>query len=58
MLIGFSVSYLWIAAGAALGGMARYWCYGAAARWLGPLFPWGTLVVNVAGSAFIGCFAT
>lgn len=52
------MTYLWIAAGSALGGMARYWCGGVIARWLGPAFPWGTLTVNVLGCAFIGGFAT
>jgi len=52
------MNYMWVALGAALGGMFRYWCYGAAARLIGETFPWGTLVVNVAGSAFIGWFAT
>lgn len=51
------VSYLWIALGAALGGAARYWCYGAAVRLGAESFPWGTLFVNAAGSAFIGFFA-
>jgi CrcB protein len=49
--------YLWIAVGSALGGMARYWCFGIAARLVGETFPWGTLAVNVAGSAFIAFFA-
>lgn len=52
------MSYLWVALGAALGGALRYWCYGAASRLGAELFPWGTLFVNVAGSAFIGFFAT
>jgi CrcB protein len=50
--------YLWIAVGSALGGVARYWCSGAAARLIGETFPWGTLVVNVLGSFIIGFFAT
>ena len=50
--------YLWIALGSALGGMARYFCSGIAARWIGETFPWGTLMVNVAGSFIIGFFAT
>ncbi|NJL09028.1 MAG: fluoride efflux transporter CrcB [Methylacidiphilales bacterium] len=37
--------------------MARYWCSGLAARLLGESFPWGTLVVNVAGSFAIGLIA-
>jgi CrcB protein len=50
--------YLWIALGSALGGMARYWCSGVAARLVGETFPWGTLIVNVTGSFLIGFFAT
>ena len=50
--------YLWIAVGSAIGGVARYWCYGIAARMAGETFPWGTIIVNVAGSFIIGFFAT
>lgn len=50
--------YLWVAFGSALGGMARYWCSGIAARLVGETFPWGTLFVNVTGSFIIGFFAT
>ena len=49
---------LWIALGSALGGALRYWCSGLVARWFGETFPWGTMVVNVAGSVLIGLFAT
>jgi fluoride exporter len=52
------LSYFWIAVGSALGGMARYGCSGLAARLIGETFPWGTLIVNVAGSFIIGFFAT
>ncbi len=52
------MNYVWVALGSALGGMARYWCSGAAARLFGETFPWGTLIVNVAGSFIIGLFAT
>jgi CrcB protein len=52
------MSYLWIAAGSALGGVLRYWCSGMAARLIGETFPWGTLIVNVAGSFVIGLFFT
>jgi CrcB protein len=51
-------AYLWIAVGSALGGMARFWCSGLAARLIGETFPWGTLLVNVVGSFIIGFFAT
>ncbi len=51
-------SYIWIAIGSALGGVARYWCSGVAARLVGETFPWGTLIVNVTGSFIIGFFAT
>lgn len=50
--------YVWIGLGSALGGVARYWCYGAMARLAGETFPWGTLLVNVLGCSFIGLFAT
>lgn len=51
------MSYLWIAAGAALGGMLRYYLSGVVLRLAGGIFPWGTLVVNVTGCLFIGFFA-
>ena len=51
-------NYLWIAIGSALGGTARYWCSGLAARLIGETFPWGTFIVNVVGSFIIGFFAT
>jgi CrcB protein len=51
-------TYLWVAIGSALGGMARYGCSGLAARLVGETFPWGTLLVNVAGSFVIGFAAT
>ena len=51
-------SYIWIAIGSALGGVARYWCSGVAARLIGETFPWGTLIVNVIGSFVIGFFFT
>lgn len=53
-----AILYCWIALGSAIGGAARYWCTGFAARILGETFPWGTLCVNVAGSFIIGFFAT
>lgn len=41
-----------IAAGGAVGALARFGVGRVAAAWLGPAYPWGTLAVNVAG-----CFA-
>lgn len=52
------ITYLWIAVGSALGGMARFACSNLIAGWLGPTFPFGTLVINVLGSFVIGFFAT
>jgi hypothetical protein len=46
--------YLWIALGSALGGVARYWCSGFAARRFGETLPWSTLLVNVLGWSVIG----
>jgi CrcB protein len=52
------MTYLWIAIGSAIGGVARYSCSGLAAHTIGETFPWGTLIVNVVGSFVIGFFAT
>ncbi len=52
------MSYIWVAIGSAIGGVARFWCSGVAARLFGETFPWGTIIVNVAGSFLIGFFAT
>ncbi len=52
------VTYFWVAIGSALGGMARFYCSGVAARMIGETFPYGTLIVNVVGSFIIGFFAT
>src|SRR3954463_1996757 len=48
------MNYLWVAIGSALGGVARYWCSGLVARLAGETFPWGTILVNILGSFFIG----
>jgi CrcB protein len=50
-------AYLLVALGSAIGGVARYGVYQLMARWLGTQFPWGTLAVNLAGSALIGWLA-
>ena len=44
------ITYLWIAVGSALGGVARYACSSLVANWFGQTFPWGTILVNVVGS--------
>jgi CrcB protein len=48
------MTYLFIALGSALGGMARYWCSLVVATATGSAFPWGTMTVNVVGSGLIG----
>ena len=51
------MTYLWVAVGSAIGGVARYsltrWTLG----WSGS-FPWGTILVNVLGAFVIGFFGT
>lgn len=44
----------WIAAGGAVGAVARYFVMIMAARLWGAAFPWGTLTVNVVGSFILG----
>ena len=43
-----------ICLGGAVGTGARYLLGGLVARWAGPDFPYGTLVINVLGSFLIG----
>jgi len=50
--------YLTVAAGGALGTLARYILSGVIANAVGQTFPWGTLVINVTGSFIMGFFAT
>ncbi len=52
------VEYLSVAAGGALGSMARYAFSGVVARHFGETFPWGTVLVNISGSFVIGLFGT
>lgn len=48
---------LLVMTGGALGAGARYLASGAALAWLGAAFPWGTLVVNLAGGLLMGVLA-
>lgn len=43
-----------VAAGGAVGALARYGIYVATGRILGAGFPWATLIVNVAGAFILG----
>ena len=52
------MNWIAIALGGAAGALARYGLSTVVYGWLGRAFPWGTLAVNVLGSAAIGlCFA-
>jgi len=51
-----AITYLWVAAGSAIGGCARYALSGVMANWMGTAFPWGTLIVNITGCFVIGIF--
>ena len=48
---------VWLAGAGALGTLLRVVCNAAAARLLGHALPWGTLIVNVAGSFVFGAVA-
>jgi CrcB protein len=48
------VSVLWVALGAAVGAPARYLVDRAVQSRHDSVFPWGTLLVNVAGSLLLG----
>ncbi len=50
------LTYLYIALGGAIGSVARAWTASTAVRMLGPHFPWGTILINAAGSFVIGFF--
>jgi CrcB protein len=51
------LTYLWVALGGALGSVARYWMTNVIVAVTGPLFPWGTIAINVIGSFVIGLVA-
>ena len=47
-----------VAFGSTIGGLARWGVSLAAGRMLGSTFPWGTLIINLSGSLFLGWFMT
>jgi fluoride exporter len=47
-----------VAFGSAIGGLLRWGVGLLAARLFGTGFPWGTFVINITGSLFLGWFAT
>ncbi len=52
------MEWLGVAIGGAAGSLARYGVTLAMARALGSAFPWGTILINILGSALIGWFAS
>lgn len=50
------LDFLAISVGAIVGANARFWMGRSALRLLGPVFPYGTLVINVLGSFILGFF--
>lgn len=52
------IATLAVAAGGAMGSVARYWIGVWSILLLGQTFPWGTLFVNVTGSFVIGMAAS
>jgi len=47
-----------VAIGGAIGSVSRFLCGHLLGNWLGTLFPWGTLMVNILGSIWLGYIAT
>jgi CrcB protein len=50
-------SFIWVAAGGAIGASARHALNLAALRLLPPSFPWGTFIVNLVGCFLFGVVA-
>ena len=50
------LDFLAISLGAVAGANLRYWMSRYALRVLGPVFPYGTLIINVLGSFIVGFF--
>src|SRR3989338_5851406 len=51
------MQWLWVGIGGALGSLLRFFLQGRIQVAHGGAFPWGTLAVNLAGSAAIGALA-
>jgi CrcB protein len=51
------VTVLLVVAGAVVGAPTRWWVDRAIQRRWTPVFPWGTFIVNVSGSALLGLLA-
>jgi len=51
------LTWIAVAAGGALGSMARFWMTGVISALTGPRFPYGTLLINASGSLVIGVVA-
>jgi CrcB protein len=49
-------TYIWVAAGGAIGTLVRFWLSGVIAQRAGEAFPLGTLAVNVTGCLIAGLF--
>ena len=45
-----------VSLGAIVGANARWIISRYAARFIGPVFPYGTLIINIAGSLIVGFF--
>lgn len=56
------MQYVVIGLGGALGSMLRFgvgsWIDSGATKAVGPIFPWGTIIVNITGCFIIGFIAT
>jgi CrcB protein len=49
---------LLVVLGAIPGALSRYYLTIFAAQWFGTMFPYGTFIINLTGSVFIGFFST
>lgn len=52
------IHILLVSIGSAIGGLARWAVSIGMAKLCGTTFPWGTLLINLTGSLFLGWFST